>query len=183
MHIEFRHLRSVRAIHQAGGLARAAEMLNVTQSALSHQIKGLEEQAGVNAKGGTMRLGASLCRVKAHTKAFSAYQRHEIHERHRHRYEVNNAFREQFVTGGLVVSGTYDPGDLVEIIELKDHPWFLAGQFHPEFKSRPLAPHPLFRLFVAAGLQHAGARGTGHGARASQTPAARRIAKTKRKTR
>ncbi len=136
-------------------------------------ISLLEEQEGVETKGATMRLGASLCRVKAHTKAFSAYQRHEIHERHRHRYEVNNAFREQFVTAGLVVSGTYDPGDLVEIIELKDHPWFLAGQFHPEFKSRPLAPHPLFRLFVAAGLKHAGQGELPHD----------RVARPKRRTR
>ncbi len=122
-------------------------------------ISLLEEQQGVTAMGGTMRLGASLCRLRKGTTAYAAYQREEIHERHRHRYEVNNRYRDQLAKVGLVVSGTYDPGDLVEIIELKDHPWFVAGQFHPEFKSRPLEPHPLFRDFVAAALNNAGAGG------------------------
>jgi len=125
-------------------------------------ISLLEEQQGVTAKGGTMRLGASRCQLVPNSKAFQAYQSPEIHERHRHRYEVNNKYREQFAKAGLVVSGTYEPADrdgakaggdnLVEIIELKDHPWFVAGQFHPEFKSRPLSPHPLFRAFIEAGL-------------------------------
>jgi len=117
-------------------------------------ISLLEEQQGVTAMGGTMRLGASRCRVWKATHAFRAYQRDEIAERHRHRYEVNNAYRSRLEQAGLVVSGTYQPGDLVEIIELKDHPWFVAGQFHPEFKSRPLEPHPLFRAFVEAALQY-----------------------------
>ena len=117
-------------------------------------ISLLEEQQGVTAMGGTMRLGASTCRLAAGTKARSAYQREEIRERHRHRYEVNNKYRAQLAGVGLVVSGTYAPGDLVELIELKDHPWFVAGQFHPEFHSRPLAPHPLFTHFIAASLRH-----------------------------
>ena len=144
-------------------------------------ISLLEEQRGVTAMGGTMRLGASLCRLSKDTKAFGAYQRPEIVERHRHRYEVNNAYRDQFAKAGLVVSGTFSPGDLVEIIELKEHPWFVAGQFHPEFKSRPLEPHPLFRSFIAASLKTAGARGVGHGAGdREQAPAKRRTATRKR---
>ncbi|MBI3020525.1 MAG: CTP synthase [Candidatus Omnitrophica bacterium] len=122
-------------------------------------ISLLEEQQGVTVKGGTMRLGASVCRVRADTRTFSAYQRQEISERHRHRYEVNNRYRERFEQAGLVIAGTYERGDLVEIIELKDHPWFVAGQFHPEFKSRPLDPHPLFHAFVAAALKQRAASG------------------------
>ena len=124
-------------------------------------ISLLEEQQGVTAMGGTMRLGSSRCRLGKGTKAFGAYGQADIHERHRHRYEVNNAYRTQLTNAGLIVSGTYEPGDLVEIIELKDHPWFVAGQFHPEFKSRPLEPHPLFREFVAASLKLAGGKSQG----------------------
>ena len=140
-------------------------------------ISLLEEQRGVTAMGGTMRLGASRCRIHDRTKTFAAYQRTQTDERHRHRYEVNNAYRKTLTDAGLIVSGTFklvgrvgsrdDPSgtnDLVEIIELKDHPWFVAGQFHPEFKSRPLEPHPLFRAFVEAALTH-GAGGKGPGAR------------------
>ena len=115
-------------------------------------ISLLEEQRGVTTKGGTMRLGAQTCRVAKSTKAFAAYEQTDIRERHRHRYEVNNRYREQLTKAGLVVAGTYGPHDLVEIIELQDHPWFVAGQFHPEFRSQPLIPHPLFREFVAACL-------------------------------
>ena len=138
----------------ACGLARA----NSTEFDLktSHPVISLlEEQQQVAGKGGTMRLGASLCRVGVGTRAFEAYQRTEIYERHRHRYEVNNGYRRQFEQAGLVVSGAYEPGNLVEIIELRDHPWFVAAQFHPEFKSRPLDPHPLFRSFIGASLKHA----------------------------
>ncbi|MBI4343254.1 MAG: CTP synthase, partial [Candidatus Omnitrophica bacterium] len=121
-------------------------------------ISLLEEQREVTAMGGTMRLGASTCHLVKDTRAYQAYQRTEVAERHRHRYEVNNRYREQFAKAGLTVAATYEPGSLVEIVELKDHPWFVAGQFHPEFKSRPLEPHPLFRDFVGAGLAHAEAR-------------------------
>jgi len=127
-------------------------------------ISLLEEQEGVMSKGGTMRLGASRCRLKQGTKAQAAYQRAEIAERHRHRYEVNNRYRSQLEKAGLTIAATYEPGDLVEIIELADHPWFVAGQFHPEFKSRPLEPHPLFRDFVGAALRCSGARGGSQGA-------------------
>ncbi len=138
-------------------------------------ISLLEEQQGVMSKGGTMRLGASRCHLKKGTKAFAAYRQEEVDERHRHRYEVNNRYRGQFTDAGLLVSGTYDPGDLVELIELKEHPWFVAGQFHPEFKSRPLEPHPLFRAFVEAALKH----GTQHTAAKTQSRVTRRIVKSR----
>ena len=114
----------------------------------------MEEQKSVNKKGGTMRLGACPCTVTKGTKAFDAYNETDISERHRHRYEFNNTYREMMTTKGLVLSGINQQKDLVEIIELPDHPWFLACQFHPEFKSKPLVPHPLFRAFVGASLAH-----------------------------
>jgi CTP synthase len=110
----------------------------------------LPEQKNVADMGGTMRLGASLVRVVPGTKAMAAYDADEVHERHRHRYEVNNDLRPQLETAGLVISGTTSDGRLVEMIELDDHPWFVASQFHPEFKSRPTRPAPLFRDFVGA---------------------------------
>ncbi|MBZ1345365.1 MAG: CTP synthase [Candidatus Nealsonbacteria bacterium] len=98
--------------------------------------------------GGTMRLGAYLCEIKPKTKAFSAYRCNFTSERHRHRYELNNEFREVLERRGMVMAGINPEKDLVEIIELKNHPFFVASQFHPEFKSKPLNPHPLFREFV-----------------------------------
>lgn len=100
--------------------------------------------------GGTMRLGAYPCKVLKPSKAYDAYQTEEIFERHRHRYEFNNAFREDFEKAGLRVVGVSPDGELVEIIELEGHPWFIGVQFHPEFKSKPLNPHPLFKGFVGA---------------------------------
>lgn len=114
----------------------------------------MEEQKSVHKKGGTMRLGACPCTITKGTKAFDAYGETEISERHRHRYEFNNAFRERMIEKGLVLSGINQQKDLVEIIELKEHPWFVACQFHPEFKSKPLVPHPLFREFIGASLAH-----------------------------
>ena len=105
-------------------------------------------------KGATMRLGAYPCRLEKDTLAFSAYAREEISERHRHRYEFNNEYKDRLIEKGLVVSGSSPTGDLVEIIEIKDHPWFLGCQFHPEFKSRPMDPHPLFREFIKAALAY-----------------------------
>jgi len=110
----------------------------------------LPEQKNVADMGGTMRLGASHVRVVPGTKAMAAYDADDVHERHRHRYEVNNDLRPQLEMAGLVVSGTTADGRLVEMVELKDHPWFVASQFHPEFKSRPTRPAPLFRDFVGA---------------------------------
>jgi len=105
-------------------------------------------------KGGTMRLGAYSCNLNPDTLASAAYGVKEISERHRHRYEFNNKYKDQFIENGMVMSGVSPSGELVEIIELKGHPWLLGCQFHPEFKSRPMEPHPLFREFVKASLDH-----------------------------
>ncbi len=112
----------------------------------------MEEQKTIHKKGGTMRLGACPCSVNKGTRAFDAYSETEISERHRHRYEFNNSYREIMINKGLVLSGINHQNNLVEIIELPDHPWFLGCQFHPEFKSKPLVPHPLFKAFVGAAL-------------------------------
>ena len=114
----------------------------------------MPDQVEVEEKGGTMRLGVYPCKVTEGTLTYQAYQDEIIYERHRHRFELNNAFRQILIDGGLVIGGTLPNGRLVEVIELKDHPWFVATQFHPEFKSRPTKPHPLFRDFVAAALHY-----------------------------
>jgi CTP synthase len=114
----------------------------------------MPEQRELGATGGTMRLGAYPCTLRPDTLAATAYGVAEISERHRHRYEFNTAYRERLEAAGLVISGTSPDGRLVELIELRGHPWFLACQFHPEFKSRPFQPHPLFREFVGAALRH-----------------------------
>jgi len=121
-------------------------------------ISLLSEQEGVRDKGGTMRLGGYPCRLAEGTKARAAYGRDEVTERHRHRYELNNKFLPQLQEAGLVASGTLTDDSLVEICELKDHPWMVGSQFHPEFRSRPNRPHPLFVGFLGAALDHAGAR-------------------------
>jgi CTP synthase len=105
-----------------------------------------------------MRLGSYEAVLQAGSVVAGAYGSERISERHRHRYEVNNAYRQQLVEAGLVVSGTFQDGRLVEIVELPDHPWFVASQFHPEFKSRPTRPAPLFRGFVEAALDRARVR-------------------------
>ncbi len=104
--------------------------------------------------GGTMRLGAYPCRLKKGSKVWEAYQKDEIFERHRHRYEFNNEYREAIEKAGLKVVGTSPDGELVEIVELEDHPWFIGVQFHPEFKSRPMDPHPLFTHFIKAAYEN-----------------------------
>jgi len=114
----------------------------------------MEEQKDVKDKGGTMRLGAYSCLLKKGTLAYQIYGRERISERHRHRYEVNNKYRRVLEEHGMIMSGINPDKDLVEIIELRDHPWFVAGQFHPELKSRVLKAHPLFREFVRAALRH-----------------------------
>ena len=124
----------------------------------------LPEQKEIEDLGGTMRLGADAVDLVSGTRTFAAYDEAVIHERHRHRYEVNNLFRPRLVEAGLVVSGTFQEGRLVEVVELPDHPWFVASQFHPEFKSRPTRPAPLFREFVGAALERAQARGRVAGA-------------------
>ena len=117
----------------------------------THPVISLqEEQKGIKAMGATMRLGAYPCKVSPGSRAFEAYGEEIIYERHRHRYEVNNAFRDRLQDAGLVISGVSPDGRLTEMIELPDHPWFVASQGHPEFKSRPTRPHPLFSAFVHA---------------------------------
>ena len=114
-----------------------------------------EQKEIINKKnyGGTMRLGAYICQLQKNTLSFSAYKKINITERHRHRYEFNNNYRERLEKQGLIFAGINPEKNLVEIIELKNHPFFVATQFHPEFKSRPLKPHPLFREFIRACLK------------------------------
>ena len=113
-------------------------------------ISLLDDQRGVTDMGGTMRLGAYPCCLKGGTKAAEAYGLEQIADRHRHRYEFNPVYREALEKGGLVIAGVSPDGKLVEVVELKGHPWFVACQYHPEFKSMPVAPHPLFAAFVKA---------------------------------
>ena len=112
----------------------------------------MESQVDVEDKGGTMRLGAYPCKLKPGTKTYAAYGAEMISERHRHRYEFNNKFRQQIADAGMTIAGTLPDDSLVEIVEVVDHPWFVASQFHPELKSRPNHPHPLFKGFVEAAL-------------------------------
>jgi CTP synthase len=117
-------------------------------------IAMLDEQKRVTRKGGTMRLGSQPCQLTLGTKAAELYGSFVIHERHRHRYEFNNAYREKFEKAGFILSGNSPDGNLVEVIELNDHPFFVASQFLPEFQSKPHQPHPLFKGFIAAAHQN-----------------------------
>ncbi len=124
-----------------------------------HPIIALMSDQVVNGdKGGTMRLGEYPCQLRKNSIAFKAYGSREVKERHRHRYEFNNKYRFQLEEAGLEISGISPNGNLVEIVELADHPWYLAGQFHPEFKSSPHKPHPLFRDFIAQALVYRDSR-------------------------
>lgn len=114
----------------------------------------MDDQKDIDGLGGTMRLGLYPCKLEPGTKAACAYGEEVIYERHRHRYEVSNSLRGKLEEAGLMFAGVSPDGRLVEIIEIPDHPWFVAGQFHPEFKSRPLRPHPLFREFVGAAVHY-----------------------------
>ncbi|HEV7990844.1 MAG TPA: gamma-glutamyl-gamma-aminobutyrate hydrolase family protein, partial [Gemmatimonadaceae bacterium] len=113
-------------------------------------ISLMESQQHITDMGGTMRLGAYPCRLQRGSKAAEIYGQPEVSERHRHRYEVSNRYRDTFVDNGMRLSGLSPDGSLVEMIELPAHPWFIGCQFHPELQSRPLRPHPLFAGFVAA---------------------------------
>ncbi len=124
------------------------------EDAANPVIHIMEHQKKVTRKGGTMRLGAYPCVLAEGTHARRIYGQASISERHRHRYEFNNSYRKVLSDCGLVISGVFPEADLVEIIELADHPWFLGCQFHPEFRSRPMDPHPLFESFVGACLKH-----------------------------
>jgi CTP synthase len=119
-------------------------------------INLLPEQQDVVDLGGTMRLGLYACRLEEHTLAHKLYQQEVIYERHRHRYEFNNAYRNLFLDSGYLVSGTSPDTRLVEIIELPTHPFFIATQFHPEFQSTPSLPHPLFKGLMSAALARSG---------------------------
>lgn len=122
---------------------------------VDQQTGQVEKRDETSDKGGTMRLGAYPCRLVPDTFAFNAYKQEHISERHRHRYEFNNAYKERLEKAGLIISGTSPDHELVEIVELMDHPWYLGCQFHPEFKSKPMDPHPLFKAFIRASLKNA----------------------------
>jgi CTP synthase len=133
---------------------KGANSSEFDQAAEHPVIDLMPDQATVVDKGGTMRLGVYPCKVLEGTLTYKAYQDEIIYERHRHRFEFNNAYRQQLTEAGLVIGGTLPNGRLIEIVELSDHPWFVATQFHPEFKSRPTNPHPLFRDFITAALSY-----------------------------
>jgi CTP synthase len=136
--------------------ANSTEFDKATQNPV---IALMDEQLAIRQRGGTMRLGAYPCVLSPDSLAHQAYGTDVIEERHRHRYEFNNVYRQAFEDNGFVATGLSPDGNLVEIIELPEHPWFLAVQFHPEFKSKPTAAHPLFRDFVTAALaRHDGSR-------------------------
>lgn len=116
-------------------------------------IDMMQEQKKITAKGGTMRLGAYPCKIKKGTKAFAVYGKENIRERHRHRYEFNNTFLKEYEKKGMIASGINPDNNLVEMVELKDHPWFIGVQYHPEYKSTVAKPHPLFVRFVKAALE------------------------------
>ncbi len=125
----------------------------------------LDDQFHITDKGGTMRLGSYPCNLKDGSKAQMAYAACQVYERHRHRYELNNRFRNQLEENGFLITGTSPDGNLVEVIELRGHPWFVAVQCHPEFKSKPIKAHPLFREFVQASLRQREGRKVGGGPR------------------
>jgi CTP synthase len=140
------------ARHLAGlPKAHSAEFVPDTPDPVIALLPG---QAELDQKGATMRLGAYECALKSGSLAEKTYGKSTVFERHRHRYEVNNAYREKLEGAGMVISGTSPDGSLVEIVERPEHPWFLAVQFHPEFQSAPMAPHPVFVGFVEAALAH-----------------------------
>ncbi len=139
--------------------ATSRELETPKKGARNLVIDFMEEQRTVEAMGGTMRLGAYNCTLVAGTRAHEAYGKDQISERHRHRYEFNNKFSSLFEKNGMTLSGICKERNLVEIVEITEHPWFIGVQFHPEFQSRPLKPHPLFTSFVKASIDHAHVEG------------------------
>ncbi len=150
--------RSLAGLEQANSaefdLKTPHPVIYLIEQWFDHRSGTVQKRELGSDKGGSMRLGAYPCRLEPGTFAHAAYGRDEISERHRHRYEFNNSYLERLGKAGLVVSGRSPDGGLVEIVELRDHPWFLGCQFHPEFKSRPQAPHPLFTAFIAASFRN-----------------------------
>lgn len=134
---------------------QGANTTEIDEESVHPVINMMEEQKSITAKGGTMRLGSYPCDIKKGTKAFAAYGKVHITERHRHRYEFNNAYLSQYEEAGMIASGINPETNLVEIVELKNHPFFVGGQFHPELKSTVANPHPLFVKFVAAAMEFA----------------------------
>jgi CTP synthase len=136
-------------------------------------ISLMESQQHVTDMGGTMRLGAYHCRLVPETRAAQAYRKTEVSERHRHRYEVSNRYRDLLEDHGMRLCGLSPDGSLVEIVELADHPWFVGCQFHPELQSRPDRPHPLFAAFIAAAVERheRAAQAAGDGAVRATAPA------------
>ncbi len=144
--VEFaRHVCGIRKAHSAEFAKSGDLVIDVMP----------EQKALIRDKkyGGTMRLGNYKCKLKPNTKSIKAYKTSNIIERHRHRYELNNEYREKLEKNGMVMAGINPEKDLVEIVELKKHPFFVAVQFHPEFKSRPTKPHPLFKEFIKAAIK------------------------------
>lgn len=135
------------------GIADASST-ELTPSTKNPVIDMMEEQKKITTKGGTMRLGAYACKIKKGTKAYAVYGETTIHERHRHRFEFNNKYLDRIEDAGLKASGVNPDSGLVEIVELKDHPWFIGVQYHPELKSTVMNPHPLFVKFVEAAINH-----------------------------
>ena len=131
--------------------AHSTEMTRMTQHPV---IDLMEEQKGVTEKGGTMRLGSYPCTISRNSLAHKVYGETKIRERHRHRYEFNNDYLKEFNDKGMVASGMNPDSNLVEMMELKDHPWFIGVQFHPEYRSNVLNPHPLFIHFVKAAFEY-----------------------------
>ena len=129
----------------------------------------LDEQKQITDMGGTMRLGSHPAQLNVTSHAFDCYRTEDVSERHRHRYEFNNAYRHQFAAHGMVVTGTSPDGELVEILEIPEHPWFVAVQFHPEFKSKPTSAHPLFAGFIGAAIEHHSQRGEQRSAIGAET--------------
>ncbi len=159
------HIAVIEFARNVAGLENANSMefdLNTPHPVIYLMTKWYDERTKTvqtrdmnSDKGGTMRLGAYPCRLEKNTLAMDAYGKENIEERHRHRYEFNNKYREKLEESGLVVSGLSPDGELVEIVEIKDHPWHLGCQFHPEFKSKPMNPHPIFISFIGASLKNA----------------------------
>ncbi len=131
--------------------ANSAEFSELTKNPVIHIM---EEQKNIHKKGGTMRLGSYPCIIKNESLAYEIYNKEKIHERHRHRFEFNNEYKRKIEEAGLICSGTSPDGQLVEIVELKNHPYFIAGQFHPELKSRPNRPAPLFIGLLRFAKEH-----------------------------
>jgi len=159
--IEFaRHVAGIEGAHSAEfNPATPDPVIYLMTEWFDERTGKVERRDLTSEKGGTMRLGAYSCRLKKGTNAWNAYGVSEIAERHRHRYEFNNAYKDALQASGLIISGVSPSGELVEIVELAEHPWFLGCQFHPEFKSRPMAPHPLFRDFIKAAFVFSRQRG------------------------